>query len=274
MIVIGENVNATRKWISKAIRARDDAAIQAQIRAQDEAGADFIDLNAGTGADAGEAGQETEDLCWLIDVALGASEKALSIDSADPDVIRSAADHLGDRRPWMMNSVKSEETILEALLPLAASNDVPVVALAMDAGGIPQTVEQRLAACRDILSAAERCDVRADQLYFDPLVMPLSANYAHGQVALDTLRELKTDFPDAKATVGASNVSFGLPNRKRINAAFLIAAVACGLDSAICDPTDRETRDAVLLGELVVGKDRHCRRFTRAVRRGEFQGAQ
>ena len=113
--------------------------------------------------------------------------------------------------------------------------------------------------------------MRADKLFFDPLVMPLSASYAHGQVVLDTVKQLKAEFPDAKVTLGASNVSFGLPHRKRINSAFLIAAIACGLDSAICDPTDGEVREAVLLGELVVGKDRHCRRFSRAVRKGQFE---
>ena len=273
MIIIGENINATRKRIAKAVRLRDGAAITAQVQEQDTAGADFIDLNAGTGAGTGEAGREGKDMRWLIDVALEATEKPLCIDSANPEVIQDAAAYLGDRRPWMINSVKSEKSLLESLLPLAATHGVPVVALAMDAEGIPETAEQRLVACRDIFTAAERHGVRADQLFFDPLVMPLSASATHGQVVLDTLKQLKTDFPEAKVTVGASNVSFGLPHRRRINSAFLIAAIACGLDSAICDPTDREVREAVLLGELVMGKDRHCRRFSRAVRRGEFEDA-
>ena len=108
-------------------------------------------------------------------------------------------------------------------------------------------------------------------LFFDPLVLPLSANYAHGETTLRTLQAIKAEFPEAKTTMGASNISFGLLGRARVNGAFLIAAIAHGLDSAVCDPTRREVREAILLGRLIAGRDRYCRGFTRAVRRGDFE---
>ena len=117
MIIIGEVVNATRKRISRAIQSRDSATIKRQIRDQDGAGAHYIDLNAGTG---GNTDREIEDMRWLIDIALETTEKHLSLDSANPLVIRKSAEYLSDRRPWLINSVKNERHILDELLPLDA----------------------------------------------------------------------------------------------------------------------------------------------------------
>jgi len=268
MIIIGEKINATRKAIARAIRSKDAAAIQRQIQAQDAAGAGYIDLNAG--ADTGDADREIQGMRWLIDVALDATEKPLSIDSANPEVIQDAAEYLGDRRPWLLNSVKKDARLLDTLLPLAARHEAPVIALAMDSDGIPEDAETRIETCREICEVAGQAGVPADRLFFDPLVMPVSSNYAHGQLALDTLRGIRRACPEAKTTVGASNISFGLLKRSRVNAAFLIAAAACGLDSAICDPTEADIHQAVLLSRLITGQDRYCRGFNRAVRRGEF----
>jgi 5-methyltetrahydrofolate--homocysteine methyltransferase len=268
MIIIGEKINATRKSIKQAILDRDAGAIQAQIDAQDAAGAGYIDLNAGTGA-GGEA-KEIEDICWLIDLALQHTEKRLSLDSANPVVIRKAAEYLDNRRPWMINSVKQDDHILQELLPLAAQHEVPVIALAMNEEGIPEQPEERIAVCAEICKAAERTKVPLSSLYFDPLIMPLSSNYRYGKIALETLRGILTEFPGVKSTMGTSNVSFGLVKRAKINAAFLIAAIANGLDSAICDPTKPEIKQALLMGQLITGQDKHCRKFTRAVRNGIF----
>jgi 5-methyltetrahydrofolate--homocysteine methyltransferase len=269
MLIIGEKINATRKSIKQAILERDVGAIQVQIVAQDRAGAGYIDLNAGTGT--GGASKEFEDLCWLIDLALQHTEKRLSLDSANPQVIRKAAEYLDDRRPWMINSVKQDEHILEELLPLAAQHQVPVIALAMNAEGIPERPEERIAVCAEICKAAESVNVPLSSLYFDPLIMPLSSNYRYGKIALDTLRGILTEFPEVNTTMGTSNVSFGLVKRAKINGAFLIAAIANGLNSAICDPTKPEIKQALLLGQLITSQDKHCRKFTRAVRKGVFE---
>ena len=266
MVIIGEKINASRKDIGQAITSRDRTALIQHIQQQDAAGAHYIDLNAGTGS--GDMDKEQEDMFWLIDIALETTEKALSIDSANPRTILKAADYIGDRRDWMINSVKNDRNLLDSLLPVARDRKVPIVCLAMGSEGIPADVKGRLAMCRVIYDAALKTRVSADQLYFDPLIMPLSSNYVHGMIALETLHTIKQTFPDAKTTVGLSNISFGLPRRSLINETFLIAALAYGLDSAICDPTNEGIRKAVLLGELFAGKDRYCRRFTRALRQG------
>ena len=255
MILIGEKINASRKSIRTAIGDRDAGSIEQVIRAQDEAGADYIDLNAGTGS--GDRDQEAKDLVWLVDVALGCTEKKLALDSSDPTVLCRAADHLAGRRAWMLNSINGEQDHLDDLLPTAAEHAVPVIALAMDERGIPREPSVRVAICERILEAATAAGVDPEQLFFDPLVLPVSTDVTQGRVTL--------------ATLGLSNVSYGLPRRPLINQAFLIAALSHGLDSAICDPTDPAIRQAILLGSLLTGRDCYCRRFTRAVRHGTLE---
>lgn len=268
MIIIGEKINATRKRIKEAILSHDRETIKKQIANQDDAGAHYIDLNAGTGS--GDEQKEIEDMYWLIDIALETSEKALSIDSANPTIIKKAVHYLNNRRPWLINSVKNETHILEELLPLAAQHKASIIALAMDAEGIPETVEQRIEVCRSIYEQAVKVGVLNENIFFDPLVMPISSNHNYGSVTLETLRKIKIDFPESKTTMGISNVSFGLLKRAKINEALLLAAIVNGLDSAICDPTKDGIRKAILLGELIAGKDKFCRRYNRAVRKGEF----
>jgi 5-methyltetrahydrofolate--homocysteine methyltransferase len=269
VILIGEKINASRKSIRMAICDRDAGSIEQVIRAQDEAGADYIDLNAGTGS--GDREQEAKDLAWLVDVALDCTEKKLALDSSDSAVLRRTADHLAGRRAWMLNSINGEQDHLDELLPAAVEHAVPVIALAMDERGIPGEPSVRVAICERIFEAATAAGVDPEQLFFDPLVLPVSTNVTYGSVMLTTLRTLKERLGQAKTTLGLSNVSHGLPRRPLINQAFLIAALSHGLDSAICDPTDPTIRQAVLLGNLVAGRDRYCRRFTRAVRQGTIE---
>ncbi len=269
MIVIGERVNATRKSIREAIVSRNADGILSEIRMQDEAGAEYIDLNAGTGS--GDMDQESTDLCWLIDIALAGTEKKFTLDSASPMVLRNAAEHLADRREWMINSIKAEsDGSMEEGLDLASEHKVPVVALAMDKDGIPRTTNRRMEICSFIHEAAMMRGVKEEQLFFDPLVLPISADVNQGKVTFETIDRIKKEFPAAHVTMGLSNVSHGLKQRMKVNSAFLQMAILCGLDSAICDPSKPDIRKGILLGELLMGRDRHCRRFMRALRSGVF----
>lgn len=268
MIIIGEKINATRKSIQTAIVEKNQDAIIQQIQAQDQAGAHCIDLNAGNPN--GDIAKEADDMCWLIDIALEHTQKKLVLDSASADVIRQGAEHLHGRRAWILNSVKNDAPSLDALIPIAVQYDAPVIALAMDHEKIPETVDQRMQNCLAIRNKAGEMGLKEEQLYFDPLVMPLSSDNKFGKVVLEALRSIKTGFTNAKTTLGLSNISFGLPHRQKINGAFLIAAAANGLDSVFCDPTRPEIQKAVLLASLVCGKDRFCRRYTRSTRSGLF----
>ncbi len=268
MLVIGEKVNATRTVIAEAIKNRDDAVIRDQIASQDEAGADYIDLNAGTGS--GDPRQEIADMSWLIDIALECTDKPFSIDSAEPEIIQKAAAYLNGNRGWLLNSIKNEERILQELLPLVAREGMPMIALAMGGETMPKTVDEKIENCRAIHEEAGKFDIPAENILFDPLAMPLSSDHTFGKVALEAVHRFRSEFPDSRITVGVSNISFGLRSRTVLNAAFLLNAIPHGLDSAICDPTDPEIQRAILLGELFAGQDRYCRHYSRAERQGLF----
>jgi 5-methyltetrahydrofolate--homocysteine methyltransferase len=141
----------------------------------------------------------------------------------------------------------------------------------MDDTGIPSEAADRVAVCEAIAAAARNAGVPEDHLLFDPLVLPMCSDINQAQVTFSTLRALKRRFPEVKTTLGLSNVSHGLPDRARVNHAFLLTALANGLDSAICDPTREGILEAITLGELLAGKDKHCRRYTRRVRKGEIR---
>lgn len=268
MIIIGERINATRTSIARAIEERDEEHIRHEIRIQDEAGAHWIDLNAGTGQ--GDRDQESTDLHWLIDLALGTTEKGLCLDASDPQVLCRAVHHLDGRRPAILNSVNGEPERLDTVIPLAVSSRCPVIALAMDSEGIPRDVERRMEIAQAIGTRAFEAGIPEEDLWFDPLALPLSADVSQALVTFETLRAIRRDFPGAHTTLGLSNVSHGLPRRRLVNEAFLIAALSHGLDSAICDPTRAGVRQAITLGTLIAGGDRLCRRYTRRVRTGEL----
>lgn len=268
MIIIGERVNATRKVIKAAVQSHDEQPIIDEIRRQDEAGANFIDLNAGTGS--GDREQEASDLAWLIDIALRTTEKDFTLDSSDPAVLERDFAHLDGRRPALLNSVNGESERLEPVMGLVAKLGCPVIALAMDDSGIPPTMNDRLGVCESIMKVADKHGVSEDRIYFDPLVLPLISDTESAQITFDTIREIKSRFPSAKTTLGLSNVSHGLPQRAMINQAFLLSAIISGLDSVICDPANERIKWAITLGELVAGRDKHCRRYARRVRKGEL----
>ncbi len=264
MIVIGEKINATRSQVRGIIEERktDELVELAQIQAA--AGATVIDVNVGTGT--GTQDDEIKAMHWAVDVLCQEVDKPLCVDSADPDVLEAGLAAMNGRKS-MINSIKADDHFLQAVLPLVAKYQVPVVALAMDDKGIPKTVEGRINACRTIASACLDFKVPTEHLYFDPLVLPVSADATQGKVTLDTLVAIKQTFPEASTTMGLSNISFGLPDRANLNAAFMQMAIFAGLDSAIMDPSNTIMMAAVRTAEALMGKDRHFRRYTRALRK-------
>lgn len=270
MIIIGERVNATRKSIRTAIEQKNSDKIKDEITIQDSAGAHYIDLNAGTGS--GNVQQEKDDLCWLIDIALESTEKHLVLDAASPEILKVAAAHLDNRRPWMLNSINGElsNQSLE-IIELASQYQVPLIALAMDKDGIPPKVDKRLSICEAILTEAEKRGLDQKLVFFDPLVIPIATDINQAQVTFQTIERINELFPEAKTTLGLSNISHGLKKRFLINASFLTTAACFGLHSAICDPSKKSIKQSIVMGDLLAGKDKFCRKFSRAVRLELFE---
>jgi cobalamin-dependent methionine synthase I len=265
MRIIGEKINSTRQRVAMAIEERDSTFIQDLAAKQVEAGVTWLDINAGT-----RQSKEADDLIWLIETIQTVVDVPLCLDSANPQAL-SAAIQVVERTP-MINSISGEPQRLEDILPLVAEYGCPVIALAMDGSGIPETCEQRMEVIRMLVERVRSHEVPDDYIYIDPLAMTLATNTDSALIALETMRAIRQEFPDAHLIMGLSNISFGLPARSYINRVFLILALAAGLDSAILDPLDRELRAALVTARLILGQDRHCLDYTRAYRAGLFKG--
>ncbi len=263
MKIIGEKINGTRKRVATAIGERDAGFIQDLAVRQAEAGATWLDVNAGTHPD-----REPDDLIWLIETIQPEVEIPLCLDSANPKALAVAIAAV-DKTP-MINSISGEPDRLEAILPLVAGHGCEVIALAMDAKKIPETYEKRLEVIELIMAATQAAGVPDDKVYVDPLVMTIATANQSAVIAFDTIRTVKEKYPTVHFTMGLSNISFGLPARSQINRGFLTLAMQAGLDSAILDPLDKELRAAIVTTELLLGKDSYCRGYLKAARSGLF----
>jgi 5-methyltetrahydrofolate--homocysteine methyltransferase len=263
MIIVGEKINASIPSVNTMIQNRDHQNLIALAQQQARAGADYIDVNVAIGV--GSRDDEISAMKWAVETIQKTMTTPLCFDSADQAVLETALDINGDR-PAMINSAKAEDDNLKKVIPLAVHYNTALIALAMDEHGIPKTVKDRLSACEKIAEACQKFGLSPDNLFFDPLVLPVSTDIRQGRVTLDTLTEIKEKFPEARTVMGLSNISYGLPYRAGLNSAFLHMAVFAGLDAAIMDPLDQQITGAVRTAEVLVGKDRHCRRYTRTFR--------
>ncbi|ADH87150.1 dihydropteroate synthase [Desulfurivibrio alkaliphilus] len=263
MITIAEKINATIPSTRKIIEARDAAALLELAEKQAAAGADYIDVNVGTGH--GSGADEVEAMAWAVSTIQEKIDTPLCIDSADAAVLEAGLT-ARQGKPALINSTKATEENMAQVVPLAARFKLPMVGLAMDDKGIPASAEARLTACQNIAAYCAKHGVPEEDLYFDPLVVPVSTDITQGRVTLDTIAAIKKELPKAKTVMAVSNISFGLPQRKRLNSAFLQMAVAYGLDGGILNVLDQELMGAIRAAEVLVGKDKRCRKYARFFR--------
>jgi cobalamin-dependent methionine synthase I len=261
--IIGEKINGTRARVVQAIQARDHNFIRTLAVKQAQAGATWLDVNAGT-----RQASEPDDLIWLVETIQSVVEIPLCLDSANPQAL-AAAIQVVERTP-MINSINGEKQRLEGILPLVAEHGCQVIALAMDGKGVPEVSTQRMDVIRDVMQAIRTCGVPDEHVYLDPLAMALATNTQSALVTLETIRAIRDEYPEAHLTMGLSNISFGLPARSQINRTFLTLAIAAGLDCAILDPLDQDLMAALVTTKSVLGRDRHCLEYTHAYRAGLF----
>ena len=265
MIINGELINASRKIIGEAISARDAATIKKMATDQADAGADYIDVNAGI-----FVGKEPAYLKWLVETVQSAVDLPCSIDSPDPQAIEAGLSvHRGTP---MINSISLEKTRYESLMPIVAGTDFKVVALCMSDDGMPETVEDRLAIADKLINRLLQNNVAMENIYVDPLVQPVSVNNRFGLAFLDAIERIVSTFEGIHTICGLSNISFGLPNRKLLNQNFMVLAIARGLDSAIVNPLDRKMMASIITTEALCGQDDYCMNYLNAYRDGAFVG--
>ncbi len=259
MLIVGERINTSRKRTGKAVEARDAEFIAEEARKQAEAGASMIDVNAGT-----SVSREVEDLKWLVRTVQAAVDLPLCLDSPNPKALEAALAEV--EKPPMVNSVTAEKQRLDEILPLVKEHDAFVVGLCMSEGGMPEGAEDRLEAARIILDAAKGVGIPPSNVYFDPVITPVSSKPEDAMAAIRTVQEVMTRFEGAHSICGLSNISYGLPRRNVLNRTFLAFLMSVGLDAAIMDPTEPHMMATLLAAAALRGDDEYCMSYIRAGR--------
>ena len=267
MIIIGEKINSTLKAVRPAIEAYDSETIQSLARQQVEAGAAYIDVNAGMFVD-----DEPQRLAWLVETVQAVVDVPLCLDSPSAVALEAGLKvYCGDSVP-IINSITDETDRFEAILPLVVKYKTKVIALCMDDTGMPETGDERYVIAKRLIEKLSNAGVKRDEIFIDPLVRPVSMGTHYGVAAIDTIRRVKTEYPETHIACGLSNVSFGLPQRKLINQTFLVAAMTAGMDGAILDPLDNKLMAFVAAAEAVLGADEFCIEYLDKYRSGLFDG--
>ncbi|MFV1949277.1 MAG: dihydropteroate synthase [Anaerolineales bacterium] len=247
-VIIGERINPTgRKTLLNQLKSGVFDMVKSDAIAQVEAGAKIIDVNAGVpGAD------ESELLKDMISVIQEVTDMPLCFDTADEKALEAALSIYEGKA--LINSVNGEEERLASVLPLVKEYDASVIALCMDDDGIPPTAEDRLKVAEKIIERAAKLGISTDRLVVDPLALTMGSDHKAGKIALDTIKMVVNEF-GTNMTIGASNISFGMPDRPSINAIFLSMAIQAGLTCPITNPLEEEVRLAILGADLVLGRD-------------------
>ena len=263
MLIVAERINSSRKAISEAIKAKDADFIRSEAKAQAEAGADYIDVNAGS-----FVGQESEYLRWLVEIVQGATDLPLCLDSPDPAAIAAALEVV--KGPAMLNSITLEKKRMEEMMPLVKRYKSKIVVLCQSDEGMANTVSDKVKIAEKMVAALTKEGVALGDIYIDPLIYPIATDTQSAVAALGAIKEIRQLFPGVHTICGLTNVSFGMPVRKLINRTFLVAAMSHGLDSAIIDPTDRELMASLVAAEALLDRDKFCSGYITAYRQGKL----
>ena len=258
-VVIGERINPTgRKLLAEEMKAGDFSQVEADAVAQVAAGAAMLDVNAGI-----PLADEPALLAQAIRLVQSLTDVPLSIDSSVVAALKSGLEAYQGKA--LLNSVTGEEERLEAVLPLVAKHGAAVVAICNDDSGISPDVDVRFEVAKKIVGRAADHGIPASDVVVDPLVMPVGAMADAGVQVLKLIRRLRNELK-VNTTCGASNISFGLPNRAGLNPAYLAMAIGAGMTSAIANPLEAGLMQTVRAADVLMDHDKDCRNWLAAHR--------
>jgi 5-methyltetrahydrofolate--homocysteine methyltransferase len=264
-VIIGERINPTgRKLLAEEMKAGDFSRVERDVIAQVQAGAHMLDVNAGI-----PLADEPAILARTIQLVQSLTDLPLSIDSSIVEALEAGL--AAYRGKALVNSVTGEEERLERVLPLVRKYGAAVVAISNDDTGISEDPDVRYAVAKRIVERAADHGIPREDVIVDPLVMPIGAMSTAGRQVFALLRRLRDELK-VNSTCGASNVSFGLPQREGINAAFLPMAIASGLTTAITNPLLADVRRAVMAADVLMGNDQDAGRWIRTHREPAAEG--
>ena len=258
-VLIGERINPTgRKLLAEEMKNGDFSRVERDAVAQVTAGAKMLDVNAGI-----PLADEPALLAKAIELVQSLTDVPLSIDSSIVEALEAGLEVY--RGKPLVNSVTGEEERLERVLPLIAKYGAAVVAISNDETGISEDPDVRFEVARKIVNRAADFGIPREDIVVDPLVMPIGAMATAGRQVFHLVGRLRNEL-GVNTTCGASNVSFGLPNRAGINAAFISMAIGAGMTSAITNPMEGEIRQAILAADVLTGRDPNCATWIRTYR--------
>jgi len=265
-VIIGERINPTgRKLLAAEMAAGDYSRVQSDALAQVAAGAQMLDVNAGI-----PMADEPRILAEAIQLVQSLTDAPLSIDSSIVAALEAGlAVYKGKA---LVNSVTGEEERLEVVLPLVKKYGAAVVAISNDETGISEDPDVRFEVAKKIVHRAADFGIHHSDIVVDPLVMPVGALNEAGHSAFRLIRRLREELK-VNTTCGASNISFGLPNRHGLNAAFLSMAIGAGMTSAITNPLHTEEMQAVMGADVMIGRDPSCVRWIQRFREPPAEGS-
>jgi 5-methyltetrahydrofolate--homocysteine methyltransferase len=268
-VIIGERINPTgRKKLAAEMQAGDFSRVVSDALAQVEAGAHILDINAGVPS-AEPHKIEPELMVRAVEIVQSVTDVPLCIDSSVvPALIAGLKAAKG--RP-IVNSVTGEEDRLEAILPVVAEYNVPVIAISNDESGISYDPKVRFAVAKKIVERAARYGIKPEDIIIDPLAMPVGAVETAGRDLFILVRMISEEL-GCNTMCGASNISFGMPNRGLLNATFIAMAIASGMTCAITNPIEKEIRSAIYAADVFMGHDESAMRFLTAMRQAEGAG--
>ena len=261
-IVIGERINPTRrKKLAASMKEGDFSLVLEEARLQAQAGAGVLDINAGI-PDADEPAL----LRGAAQAVMEAVNLPLCFDSANPKALAAALEVYPGKA--LINSTTAETKMMDTVLPLARQFHAAVIGVITDDKGVPPTPQDRLKAAEKLIKRAGDYGVPPEDIIIDPLALTVSADHNAARVTLDSIRLIQQEL-GANMNLGASNVSFGLPDRKIVNVAYLALAISRGLTTAITDPTVPEIQNTLLACDLLMGHDEYSIRWIKAFRARE-----
>ncbi|MDG2501716.1 MAG: dihydropteroate synthase [Porticoccaceae bacterium] len=264
-VIIGERINPTgRKILAEEMKAGDYSRVEADALAQVAAGAQMLDVNAGI-----PLADEPRILAEAIQLVQSITDAPISIDSSIIEALEAGLSVYQGKA--LVNSVTGEDEVLERVLPLVARYGAAVVAISNDESGISEDPDERFAVAKKIVERAADHGIHYSDVIVDPLVMPIGAINTAGLQVMHIVRRLREELK-VNTTCGASNVSFGLPNRNGINSAFLTMAMGAGMTSAITSPLHPEVMAAVRGGDVMMGHDPNCSNWIKAYREPSPEG--
>jgi len=261
-VMIGERINPTRrKKLAETIANGDFSLAQTDAITQMKAGAQVLDINAGIpGAD------EPALLRGTAQAVMEVVDIPLCFDSADPNALAAALAVYPGRA--LINSTTAEPRMMDVVFPIAKQYGAAVIGVITDDKGVPATPADRLRIATNLIKRAGDYGLQPEDIIIDPLALTVSADHTAGRVTLDSIRLIQQEL-GVNMNLGASNVSFGLPDRKIVNVAYLALAIANGLTTAITDPTVPEIQTTLLACDLLMGRDEYSMRWIKAFRARE-----